>query len=168
MITLVANDDTQVLFSAAEARYSPYIIDAFWDEDALKQDQILDAPFATGSQLLILKVVLDAKVADGAAANFIPYNGCIQIGDLSFPAPPFVKLRWSPSLEEVLLTLSEQEIVDLLTIANDMTMWELRNGVICLMLHKIVTSQMSFKEFFEKKCSLSNIVYSIYNERLLG
>ena len=167
MITLVAIDETEVCLSNEAARFSPYIKDAFWDEDSLVGDHTLDVLFATGNQLQILKRVLEAKVYDGGAASFLPCKGTILIGTMVFEAPPFVRIRWTPALEKVLHSLNEAEIVDLPSVANDMTMWDLRAGVACLMLHKIVTGQMYFTAFFEKESRLKEVIYAIYKEQII-
>ena len=166
MITLVANDNTTVAISKEMARHSPYIMDAFWDKDELLRSQTLDVTFATGEQLLILKQVLEAKEADGRGSNFIPCKGTLLIGDRPVPAPSFVVIKWMPALDRVMNSLKEDEIIGLFRLADYMCMWELRAGVACLLLHKIITEKCMFEEFFKNSppSNLTELIYKIYEE----
>lgn len=167
MITLIANDDKHATLSESAAKWSPYIMDAFWgNELESPHEKTLDVPFATSEQLYLLKQVLEAKDKDGGTTDFIPSRGTLRIGELPVPAPPFVVIKWMPALDRVMSALREHEIIALLHVANDMCIWELRAGVICLMLHKIIIGQYNFEEFFATQApsKLSEIIYKIYNE----
>jgi hypothetical protein len=167
MITLIANDDTQILLHESIAKWSPYIMDAFWgDEFTKEQDKPLNVPFATGEQLRLFKQICEAKAAEGPACDFLPARGTLLIGGLPVQAPPFVVVKWMPALDRVMKALSGQEITDLLRVADAMCLWQLRDGLICLMLHKIVTEQNMFEEFFthHRSSNLTQLIYKIYEE----
>lgn len=169
MITLIANDDVQVVISNSVAKWSPFIADAFWNDELDKlQDKTLDVLFATGEQLRIFKQVCEAKSAEGVACGFIPARGTLLLGGLPVQAPPFVVVKWMPTLDRVMKSLNGSEIIGLLRLADSMCMWQLRDGVICLMLHKIVTEQNMFGEFFADRRSskLTQLIHKIYEESL--
>jgi hypothetical protein len=168
MIILIANDETQVILSDSAAECSAYIKDAFWgDAFYYSLDRTLNVPFATGEQLQLLKQVLEAKVADDAP--FIPIKGTVQIGGLLVDAPPFVDLYWSGTRTcNTMQYLNEHQIVELLLVADSMCISDLRAGIIHLMLHKIVTNQMKFTDFFRYRvrASLMLLIQEIYEKGL--
>ena len=170
MIILIANDETNVTLTDNAAKCSPYIIDSFWGDGFYHSaERTLQVPFATGEQLQLLKQVLEARVEDGDS-SFIPVKGVVKIGEFLADAPPFIDLRWSGTHTGVVMqSLNEHQIVELLRVADSMCMSDLRAGLIHLILHKIITNQMKFVDFFRYHAhvSLMSLIKKIYEEGIL-
>jgi hypothetical protein len=114
--------------------------------------------------------VLEANTEDGGR-SLIPMKGTVQIGGLLLDAPPFVALYWSgTSVSGIMRDLNEHQIVELLCIADSMCIHNLRIGTVHLMLHKIVTNQMKFTDFFLYRASepLILLIQKIYEDTLMS
>jgi hypothetical protein len=111
---------------------------------------------------LLLKRVLIPKVT--LVTSFIPSFGDITIGGTILSRPAFTFLVWgSHSLDTVFHGLVESQIVDLLRIAQAICMWQLRDGVLFLMLHRLLKGQNAFEEFFEQDpYGLTNVLVETY------
>ena len=161
MIRLISNDGKSVVFPRMLAREIPYARDAVTNIETFEGTVDLPTTFASEAQLLLLKQVLIPKVTLGA--SFIPSFGDITIGGTVLSRPPFIFLAWNSSLDTVFHGLVESQIVDLLRIAQAMCMWQLRDGVLFLMLHRLLKGQNAFEEFFEQDpYGLTNVLVETY------
>lgn len=165
MIRLISYDEEVVEFSKEMAQAVPYIKDAFWHEGDLDKDQELFANFASGAQLVLLKTVLQAKLESGA--SYLPKNGKIRVGNAMQEAPPFTSFTWHPQLNAIYNTLTEDEIIDLLYIADDMCAWGLRKSVLILMIQKIVMEKMNFRKFFHSHSSRLKEILDVTYRQIL-
>ena len=158
MVKLISYDGITVIFPKNLAEEIPYIVDAFDNPAMLDTDTELHAPFASGAQLSILRRIVSAKVTLNSA-SFIPLFGNIQLGDDCLPSPPFHSLIWKSCLTEVFMNLTQQETVDLLTVADAMCMWELRTGVMYLIIYNILKYKMTIRSF---NVRLQGIIKDLY------
>jgi hypothetical protein len=161
MIRLISNDGKPVEFPRTLVREIPYARDAVTNIETFEETLDLPTPFASEAQLLLLKRVLIPKATLGV--SFIPSFGDITIGGAILSRPPFSSLAWVSSLDTVFHGLVESQIVDLLCIAQAMCMWQLRDGVLFLMLHRLLKGQNAFEQFFEENpYGLTNILVETY------
>jgi hypothetical protein len=162
MVNLISFDDVTVSFSREEAREIPYIVDAFGDESLLDTEEELPALFASGKQLLLLKQAHVNKIAN-KPVSFIPKFESIRFGNEYLRPPPFMKLVWKSYLTSFFELLSPEDLLELLIVADSMAAWELRQGVIYTIIHRIVTGKHAFHEFFasddERLIQVVKVVY---------
>jgi len=169
MIRLISNDGKPVEFPRTLVREIHYARDAVTNIETFEGTLDLPTLFASEAQLLLLKRVLIPKVT--LVTSFIPSFGDITIGGTVLSRPTFTFLTWGSSLDTVFHGLVESQIVDLLRIAQATCMWELRTGVLYLMLHRLLKGQNAFERFFEEDpYGLTNILVETYkmgvNQRL--
>jgi hypothetical protein len=161
MVRLVSNDDVSVEFPKKLVADVPYVKDAF-DKD-IDDDAELLCFCSTGLQLLLLKEVLAARLADGG--SFLPLQEKITIGACELAVPSFISATWSPSLDVCFKDLSETQIIDLFYVSDFMCMWELRSAIIILLLHKKITQRWEFNDFFQAyNPRVKEIIRAVYYE----
>ena len=161
MIRLISHEDRALEFPCALAREIPFVRDAFSNIDSFKGTTCLPTYFASEAQLLVLKRVLLPKVARGA--SFIPTFGEFKLGDTIVCRPPFTSLVWDSHLDAIFHSLVESQIMDLLCVAQATCMWDLRKGVLYLMIHRILKGSNTFEQFFEKNpYGLTKILVETY------
>jgi hypothetical protein len=161
MVKLISNDGATVKFSPTAAQKIPYIRDAYWDFNALQEDDELPACFATGAQLAILKQMFEVQ---DTASSFIPISKPVKLGEFSVQVSLLVSPSWSPALDSFFQSLSEDQIIDLLTVAHSMCISELRQGLVILLLHKMLMHKWEFSRFFE---SANNNLLKAYISSML-
>ncbi len=165
MIRLISHEDRAVEFPRALAREIAFVRDAFDDIDSFEGTTDIHVHFLTEAQLLVLKRVLLPKVTLGA--SFIPTFGGFKIGTTIVSRPPFTTLCWDSCLDEIFHSLVESQIVDLLLAAQGMCMWDLRKGVIYLMIHRLLKGRCTFTQFFETDpYLLTDILVKMYKSAL--
>lgn len=161
MIYLISFDNLSVSFCKQACLLCPYIVDAFASVGDLEYEQTLHAPFASGAQLELLKQVLEAAAYN--EANFLPSIGRIQIGGRLVQGQPFHSYVWIPELQTFLESLSEDQLTDLLYIADDMCAWPLRNGLVHFLLYRQIKCEWQFRRFFTSyRTKLAEIAIYIY------
>ena len=162
MITLISYDDHSVAFPKAAALLCPYIKDAFASERDLDFDQTLPTPFANGAQLTLLKQIYE--VVHCEESKFLPTIGKIIIGGRLLQGQPFYNYVWDPALQTFLTSLNEDQIIDLLYVADDMCAWPLRNGLLHFLLYRHLKYDWKFKRFFTSfRAKLAEIAFHIYD-----
>jgi hypothetical protein len=163
MIALKGYDGSEVKFTEEEARQIPYVADIVKPEE-WDTDFSLDAPCLSGTQLRLLKSALHFK----QSASFLPSDGTFLVGSTRLPAPPFACLTWtSLPLDEFFHILDESEILLLLTTAEFCCMWDLRTGLLCLILHRILMKGCTFTSFFQPRYDrFHKQLVDLYHQRL--
>lgn len=145
MFRLISNDDRVVEFSVEQALHIPFVRDIY--ENLLQRNEPLELhmPFASETQLLLLKRALTAKMLH--ATSFIPTFGGFKIGETVVCQPPFMHLHWDSHLDTIFHGLLESQIESLLELAQATCMWELRTGLLYLMLHRLLKRRNTFDQF---------------------
>jgi hypothetical protein len=166
MVKLISSDEIVVDFQGDLAKQVPYIKDAFTSEADCYTDVELHVLFANAHQLNLLKIVLVKKVACDPT-DFIPRFGKLLFGDEELPAPPFVSLTWDSCLGTSFELFSNDDLVDLLIVADGMAMWDLRQAVAYTMIHRMIVRGDLFELFFNSSyLRLIDIVKKIYRRVL--
>jgi hypothetical protein len=146
MIRIISNDDRVLEFSVEQALHIPFVYDVY--DNLMKAPTPAELPmyFATEAQLLILQRVLTAKIQSNG--SFIPSFGGFKIGDCVVSQPPFMRLHWDECLDTIFHSLQESQIEALLELAQATCMWELRTGLLYLMIHRLLKRRNTFERFF--------------------
>jgi hypothetical protein len=163
MILLKGYDDIEVSFTPAEAQQIPFVNDII-EPHEWSHDLLLNMPGLSGNQLGLLRTVLHLK----QSTSFLPSDGVFLVGSTRLPAPPFTCLVWASSaLDNMFHILDESEILLLLTAAEFCCMWDLRTGLLCLILHRILMKGCTFTSFFQPRYErFHRQLLDLYHQRL--
>lgn len=159
MVRVTSNDAVIVEFPKEMADQIPYMKDIIENMD---DDHELPAVFATSAQLKVLKRILVAQPSP--SSSFLPRFSQFALGDRVVKAPPFLYMAWEDiCFDAIFKSLSEDDIVDLILVADAMCMWELRKGAMYLLFYKRLHNGFLFPQFFEKaSMRLQNILAKCY------
>ena len=157
-----SNTDEHVVFTKEECLEIPYACDILNDEYT-DPTVPLHVPFATTSQLTLLRNAIQAK----GAGSYSPKNERFAFGETTLPRPPFAGLVWAPPFEEFLRTLSPEEMSQLIRAADAMCMWSLRDNLIRRMFVRILFHGAKLGDFFSSITSrLDEVMRNIYYAEL--
>lgn len=165
MFHFISHSDETVVFTKEEAWEIPYAHDAFDDfAGGLSDENTLEFPFASTFQLKLLREAIRAKLKAG---SYCPQKETFAFGDSSLPLPPFTGLLWGKPFESFLYSLNQEEIANLIIIADTTCMWALRNNVIRIMFIRIIFNDAKLTEFFPSPTDTQiDIMRRIYTQEL--
>lgn len=168
MITLISNDDKRVDFTREMALEIPYVKDIMGEDESFD----LPAPLLREKDLELLHEALTAYMRGSPLRrghrSWAPQKETMRLKTHNVPLPPFVGYVWdNKALDTFFLSLSAEDIANLITTANFMAMLELRNTTIKLMLMRMVVCDAKLEDFFpEVSPYYLEIIKGVYKEEL--